>query len=49
MNQQMESKQQNKAEYQTPDIFFAEVDPVWCGDVSLSPAPKENETPIIFM
>ena len=48
MNQQIENKQQSKAEYRTPDIAFVEIDPVWC-DGSLNPIQGNNETPAIFM
>ena len=48
MKQQNESKQQNKAKYQTPDLVFTEVDPVWC-DGSYDPIKGNNETPAIFM
>ena len=48
MKEQNESKQQNKATYQTPDLVFAEVEPVWC-DGSYDPIQGNNETPAIFM
>ena len=48
MNQQVECKQANKATYQTPDLVFTEVDPVWC-DGSYDPIKGNNETPAIFM
>ena len=48
MEQKNEYRQQRKAEYLTPEIEFAGINPVWC-DGSYDPLKGENETPIIFM
>lgn len=48
MEQQIESKKQSRARYQTPDIAFFEVDSVWCKK-SYEPIDNDNETPSITL